>query len=171
MKIAITGTPGTGKTSVAKELAEILSYAYVDLNKLVEERGLVTGFDWERNSKIVDTEKMKGLVLPDNCVVDGHLSHFLNVDVVVVLRTNPEVLKERLKKKGWNEKKVQENVEAEILGVCAYEAYESGKKVLEVDTSFKTPEKVALEIKTLIEKNESTEEIDWLEEYGNMLKI
>ncbi|MCD6398342.1 MAG: AAA family ATPase, partial [Candidatus Aenigmarchaeota archaeon] len=33
MKIGITGTPGTGKTEVSKELSKLLNYKYIDLNK------------------------------------------------------------------------------------------------------------------------------------------
>jgi len=169
MIISVTGTPGTGKTEVAKELASLFSYKYVDLNRLAEERGLVTGMDRERGSKIVDTDKLKDLVIQDNSIVDGHLSHFIISDFVVVLRTRPDVLKERISKRGWPLRKVTENVEAEILGVCSFEAYETGQKVLEMDTSKKTPKEVAKSIKALIDNNKSTKEIDWLEKFEHML--
>ena len=169
MIISVTGTPGTGKTEVAKELASLFSYKYVDLNRLAEERGLVTGMDRERGSKIVDTDKLKDLVIQDNSIVDGHLSHFIISDFVVVLRTRPDVLKERISKRGWPLRKVTENVEAEILEVCSFEAYETGQKVLEMDTSKKTPKEVAKSIKALIDNNKSTKEIDWLEKFEHML--
>ena len=169
MIIAVTGTPGTGKTEVAKELASLFSYKYVDLNKLVEEKGLVTGMDRERNSKIVDTEKIGELEIEDNSVVDGHFSHFLDADVIVVLRTRPDVLKERLSRKGWPQRKIQENVEAEILGVCAFEAYETGQRVLEIDTSKRDAREVAKNIKKVIDNNKDTKQIDWLEDYEYML--
>ncbi len=169
MIIAVTGTPGTGKTKVAKELALLLSYKYVDLNKLAEEKGLVTGMDRERDSKIVDTEKFEELEIPENSVVDGHLSHFINANTIVVLRTRPDILKERLKKRNWPQKKVQENVEAEILGVCAFEAYETGQKVLEIDTSKMSAKEVAKTIKKAIDNNKDTKQIDWLEDYEDMM--
>ena len=168
MIISVTGTPGTGKTKVAKELALLFSYTYLELNKLAEK--LVTGIDRERGSKIVDTERLGKLEIPDNSVVDGHLSQFLQADVIVVLRTRPDVLKERISKRSWRKEKIRENVEAEILGVCSSEAIETGAKVLEVDTSEKEPVDIAKDIKALIDNNKVTEDIDWLEDYKNMLE-
>jgi len=170
MIIAVTGTPGTGKTVVSKELSTLLSYKYVDLNKLVDDEGLVTGTDLERGSKIVDTEKFDKLELKGNCVVDGHLSHYLYADVVVVLRTRPDKLKERLEKRDWPAEKIDENVEAEILGVCSSEAHEKFQRVLEMDTSKTGPDEVAKSIKSILDKNKSIDQIDWLEDYEYMLK-
>jgi len=169
MKIAVTGTPGTGKTKVSKELSSLLGYEYIDLNKLAEERGLVEGIDKVRKSKIIDTKKLREMDFPDNCIIDGHLSHFIPVDLVVVLRTRPDVLRERLRKKGWLPKKIEENVEAEIIGVCSYEAEEENQKVVEIDTTNKSPEVVAKIIKKMIEKNNFTyKEIDWMEDFAGV---
>ncbi len=169
MIISVTGTPGTGKTEVARELAPLLSYNYVDLNRVAEEQGLVIGMDPERHSKILDTDRFGEIFVPDNSVVDGHLSHLITADLILVLRTRPDVLKKRLEKRGWPEEKVMENVEAEILGVCSSESCESGEKVMELDTTGKKPEEVAKSIKALIDNNNNTGEIDWLEEYEYML--
>lgn len=172
MKIAISGTPGTGKTEVSKELATLLGYKYIDLNKLAEEKGLVVGFDKKRKSKEIDTKKLEELEIDDNSVIDGHLSHFLPVDRIFILRTRPDVLKERLKNKGWNIPKVQENVEAEILGVCSFEAIEENKKIVEIDTTNKKPKDIAKIIKKMIERNKYLEkEIDWLGDYDYMMGV
>ena len=171
MRIALSGTPGTGKTSVSKELSKILDYDYVDFNKLAEEEKLVSGFDSERNSKEIDTEKLNKIEIPDNSIVDGHLSYFIPVDVVFVLRTNPEELKKRLKNKGWKPAKIQENVEAEILGICSYEASGEREKVVEIDTTGKKPEEIAKVIKKMIEKKDfKTKDIDWLEDHDQMIE-
>ena len=56
---------------------------------------------------------------------------------VIVLRCHPRVLEKRLRRRGWKDVKVRENVLAEILDCCyilASEYYGSGK-VLQVDTS------------------------------------
>ncbi|MCD6367577.1 MAG: adenylate kinase family protein [Candidatus Aenigmarchaeota archaeon] len=170
MKIAISGTPGTGKTEVSKELSKILNYTYIDLNELIEKGGLVEGFDSKRKSKIVDTKKLEKLEIPDNSVIDGHLSHFIPVDLVIILRTRPNILKKRLENKGWNSSKVQENVDAEILGICSSEAEDNGQKFVEIDTTDKNPREIAELIKEMIESNKfDTEEIDWLEDYSEML--
>ncbi len=169
MIIAITGTPGTGKTKVAKELAKLLNYSYVELNKVAEEQGLVIGIDPERHSKIMDTDKFDEIFIKDNSVVDGHLSHLVQADVIVVLRTRPDILKKRLSKRRWRREKVMENVEAEIIGVCSSEACETGERIAEIDTTGKRPRQVAKSIKILINNNKDTKEIDWLKKYEYML--
>ncbi|UCG95393.1 MAG: adenylate kinase family protein [archaeon] len=169
MIIAVTGTPGTGKTGVARELARLYGYKYVNLNRTAEKEGLVTGVDPERHSKIIDTDRLGELLVPDDSVVDGHLSHFVLADIIVVLRTRPDILERRLKKRKWSRKKIGENLEAEILGTCSSEAFESGEKVLEFDTSKGSGKKAAKTIKGLIDNNEDTEDIDWLEKYEKML--
>ncbi len=171
MIISVSGTPGTGKTETSKALAGILSYEYIDLNILSEKKGLIIGFDSGRKSKIVDTNKLADLNLPEDSVVDGHLSHFVKSDKVVILRTRPDILKKRILKRNWPLKKVKENLESEILGVCSSEAYDTwGKeRIIEVDTTDKTPEESALYIKKHI-NSKNTKEIDWLEDFDYMLE-
>jgi adenylate kinase len=41
---------------------------------------------------------------------------------VFVLRCDPRILEKRLRYRGWSEKKIQENVLAEILDICLGEA-------------------------------------------------
>jgi len=163
MIVSITGTPGTGKTEVAKRLAQDLHYRLVDLNKLAEEKGLYSGFDEKRNCKIVDIDGLAREVKllwrkeriaqggKANLVLDGHFSHDMKTDLVVVLRTQPKVLRERLQAKGWTAGKVEENVQAEIMEVIKQEAWETGQKMLEIDTTGKKPEHVVKEIEKAIQ--------------------
>jgi broad-specificity NMP kinase len=53
-------------------------------------------------------------------------------DLVVVLRCFNEVLYPRLEKRGYSEKKVQENVECEIMCVVAEDARESYREEVSV---------------------------------------
>ena len=69
-------------------------------------------------------------------IIDSHLSHLLPpkiIDKVIVLRCDPTELERRLRKKGWSRKKIQENVEAEMIGLIAWEARKH-RKVLEIDS-------------------------------------
>jgi len=145
LKIAITGTPGTGKSSVCKILKE--HYPVVDLNELIEEERLYTGVDEKRKTKIVDIdtliEHVTHLNLKNTIVFDGHLAHYLPVDIVVVLRTSPSELRRRLGKQGFSEAKIRENIEAEALDVVLVEAIERNNNVYEIDTSGKEVEEVA----------------------------
>ncbi|MCD6480979.1 MAG: adenylate kinase family protein [Thermoplasmata archaeon] len=152
MKVAITGTPGVGKTSVAEELKK--HYEVIHLADLVDRFAI--GYDEERDSKIVDEEAMneyiKNMEEKDILIVEGHLSHFMDVDAVVVLRCHPEELKKRLAKKGWSEKKMRENLEAEALDIVLERALEKHERVWEVETTGKEIKEVSEEVKKIIDE-------------------
>jgi len=132
--IALTGTPGTGKTTIAEELRK--RYDVLDLNAFIKESGLLENFDGPRDTYDVDIRKLKkklAHVSADFC--DGHLSHFLDCEMIIVLRCNPSILYERLKKRGYSETKIIENVQAEALDVILCESIDTGKVVIELDNT------------------------------------
>ena len=45
--IALTGTPGTGKSSIAKKLAKKLGYELIDLNDVIKKKKLYEKYDKE----------------------------------------------------------------------------------------------------------------------------
>jgi adenylate kinase len=154
MIFAITGTPGTGKTSVCKALG----LEFMDLNKVIEEMGFYSGVDNERGCFIADLDKLNEYVKEEKeekrrelMVIESHLSHFLNPDVSIVLRANPFLLADRLKQKGFSTQKINENVEAETLDVILVEAVELCEIVYEVDTSEKSIEEVASMVREIID--------------------
>lgn len=172
MIIALTGTPGVGKSSVAETLKD--KYEIINLVELAKRKKFILGYDRERDSYIIDIEKLenyiKGLERKKSVLIlDGHLSHlFKNLDKVIVLRCNPEVLRKRLLKKGWNEKKIRENLEAEMLDVILGEAIDmhGSRKVFEVDTTYRSVEEVGDIVEGLIEGKIDYEryrpgKIDW----------
>ncbi len=141
----MTGTPGTGKTTVAK----LLPYRVIDLNALVRDEGLSLGTDPERGCLIADVDALAERVeelAPEGdeeiVILEGHFSHQLASEAIV-LRTSPGVLRERLKLRGYPEKKVRENLEAEALDVILVEAAEWCDRVSEIDTTGKSPQEVA----------------------------
>ena len=150
MIIAISGTPGTGKSEVAKLLAKNLGWKLVDLNKVAEEHNFYDDYDEERGCKIVDTKSLAGEVevlgIKEDLVLEGHFSHDMPCDLVIVLRCNPGELRKRFEKRRWPKKKIEENIEAEIMGICKEEALERDKKILEIDTTGKETEKSVKEI-------------------------
>ncbi len=176
MLIAITGTPGTGKTSVSKIL-EKKGYRVIDLNKAALEKSFITGKDKKRDSNIVDIDKLnkyfnefrsEGIVF-----IDSHLSHLISkLDKVIILRCNPKKLKENLGKKNWKEEKVKENIEAEILDVILSEVVtlHNVQDIYEIDTSTYDVDEVAEIIINFIKndfkniKNYKIGNIDWSEE-------
>ena len=153
MIIGITGTPGTGKTSVCGSG----DVACLDLNSVVEMEGLYTSVDPDRGSLIADLERLgdyvrhkaattNGKVL----VIEGHLAHLLRPAVAIVLRTHPHALAARLKRKGFSARKIQENLEAEVLDLILAEAVELCETVYEVNTSEKSVAEVASVVREII---------------------
>ncbi len=172
MKCALTGTPGVGKTTVSKVLKE-QGYEVLDLNEFIKENGLWDEEDEYRGCLEVDLELLRENYREkdsDHDIVEGHLSHHLPVAHTVVLRCAPPELRDRMEKKGWNEKKIEENVEAEVLDSILIEAVDSSDEVYELDTTDKKPEEVARCIMDILEGDLSDEghrpgSIDWTEEY------
>ena len=142
--IVVTGTPGTGKTEVAKAIASRLNYDYFDVKMFIDQKKLHSGYDQKHDTYLVDEQKLAKEMLKAiknrNIVIDSHLAHYLPkkaVDLCVVTKCDLKVLRERLRKRGYSEMKVEENAQAEIFDVCLNEAYEAGHDLLVVDTTGK----------------------------------
>ncbi|MGA2460767.1 MAG: AAA family ATPase [Candidatus Bathyarchaeia archaeon] len=145
--IIVTGTPGTGKTTISRQLAEEIGARYLPLTQHVSSYGLYSGVDVRRNSKVMDLKRtradLKRLLLKEDktIVVDSHIPDVIApkslVKRVLVLRCHPKVLKSRLRAKKWKQEKVQENLLAEILDACLLEAvdYYGWRPVFEINTS------------------------------------
>jgi len=172
MRIVLTGTPGTGKTTAAKAVAKALGLRHLDLNAAVKENQLYSGYDKKRDSYIADMKKVTDYIAVyerknKNILIDGHIAHLIPdkfVDAVVVLRCEPEALKKRLEKRRWNKTKVNENAEAELISIIAYEARENHKKVFEIDTTGLTTRKVAGTVERVLkgEGGKYKKQIEWI---------
>jgi len=165
-RIAVTGTPGVGKTTVARRLAEELGAEYFDVTEAVCE-GASSGYDDGRGVPVADIEALRDAV-PDEgdegVIMDGHLTHQLEPDAVVVLRCCPEVLRERLVERGWDDEKVRENVESETLDVVLAEAVGTDAPVYEFDTTDESPdETVERVVRALEDGDERVGVVDWFE--------
>jgi adenylate kinase len=144
--VIVTGTPGTGKTYVAKTFAKAFSLKYIDVKRIILKDKLSEGYDKKRKTKIIDTNKLsKALVSiinnPDKgIVIDSHMSHFIPsnyVDLCIVTKCDLKKLNKRLKKRGYHKSKIRENLDSEIFDICYNEAKERGHKILVVDTTKK----------------------------------
>ena len=148
MIVAISGTPGTGKTSAAKKLSEITGWELIGLNELAEKKGLHSGYDEERYCKIVDTKAINSEIdkmrsSGKNLLIESHYAHEVPVDLVIILRTNPNEMRKRGKLKGWDFSKTEENVLAEIMEECKIDSLVKGRITKELDTTGKTAEESA----------------------------
>ena len=168
MLIAITGTPGTGKTATCEVIAR-RGYAVVDLAEVARQAGCIVGRDESRQSDEVDIELLRERIrVPAKIAfLKAHYSHLLDVNIAVVLRCRPSVLRARLEARGWARDKIRENVEAEALDVITQEAVARISAVAEVDTTNLTAEQAAAQVLEILEGRAEGHEpgcIDWSEE-------
>ncbi|WP_101297765.1 adenylate kinase family protein [Halegenticoccus soli] len=165
MRVAVTGTPGTGKTTAVDAVGTDLPV--VHLNDAVRERDLWTDRDEGRDSLVVDLDAVREWLGDRDGIVESHLAHLLDADRVVVLRCRPDVLEERLSERGVPEAKARENAESEALDVILSEAVQrhGEAKVFEIDTTDLTPGEVAAEIRAVVdgERDPSAGTVDFLD--------
>ncbi len=168
MLIALTGTPGTGKTSVG-EVLKARGYAVLDLDRMAREYGLIRGRDEARQADEVDVDALRERIrVPAKLAfLKSHYSHLMDVNVAIVLRCRPSVLRDRLRARQWSEEKILENVEAEAIDVITQEATQRIPFVYEVDTTARLPTETAGEVLAILQgKTEGHEpgKVDWSSE-------
>lgn len=61
--LAVSGVPGTGKTTLAKNFAQKLNFLYVDVNKIISRHRLSEGYDKKRKTKVVDVAKLNKVLI------------------------------------------------------------------------------------------------------------
>ncbi|KAF2404476.1 P-loop containing nucleoside triphosphate hydrolase protein [Trichodelitschia bisporula] len=127
--IIITGTPGVGKTSHAEAVAEATGLKHIQINKFAEENGCYDGRDEELGSWIVDEDKLLDALekeVPEGgYILDWHACDLFPkswIDLVVVIRCDSDILYDRLAARKYNKKKLEENMDAEIMQVLLEEA-------------------------------------------------
>ncbi|BBG24325.1 adenylate kinase family protein [Sulfuracidifex tepidarius] len=166
MIILVTGTPGTGKSTLAMEISKELSLKLVSVSSLVIERKLYFDYDQLRKSYVMDEERLVKVLkeeVRDGAVVETiYPSVVENPDKVILLRKDPRVLYQELMKRGWSELKSAENAMAEAIGYVASEAWETFKNVCEIDVTNRSVE----ETKRISMNCEESRKVDWLTEKG-----
>jgi adenylate kinase len=103
VRVSITGTPGTGKSSVGVIL-KASGHQVVELGDLINQHGLHEGTDEQRGSLEVDTDvlsdRLPELLPKGDVILVGHLSHLVPADLIIVLRCRPSVMEQRLRDRG-----------------------------------------------------------------------
>ncbi len=148
--ILVTGTPGTGKTAVSRLLASVLRAHYADPETLLKREGTDYTYDDDRKTRIVSLKRMcislskLSRSINHGMVVDSHLPLRITsprLVGVIVLRCHPRKLEQRLRRRRWSKRKTVENLQAEILGVCLWDAAHNygWKRIVEIDTTGMQP--------------------------------
>lgn len=165
MLIVITGTPGTGKTSVSSLLAKKFGagVSVIHISEFVKAKRLAGGYDAEMKSGIVDSRKLGRALKAEIAkmggergkadtgaagkkgkrenilIVEGHLACEISLpaDYVFVLRCRPGLLSARMESRGYGKLKIRENLLAEMLDYCTVNAMANyaGSKVIELETA------------------------------------
>ncbi len=156
--ILITGTPGCGKTQHCERLKELIDFNFINVSDLVKNNNLYESYDEEYETYIIDEDKLldelEGPIAKGGVVIDHHTCGFFPkrfFNLVVVLRCNNTVLYDRLEARGYNEKKLDENMEAEIMQVVADEARDSYDESIIVELTSESSEELEENCQRIVE--------------------
>lgn len=176
--LGITGTPGTGKKSIAPLVSSRVGVPCVALNDFVRSSGRKGS---RRHPIEVEPRRLRHDLLSSlkgRYIVYGHLLPDVlerrDVDRVVVLRCDPGVLKVRLLARGYPSAKVTANVEAELIGLIASlaRAKLGDSKVAELDTTKADLASTARRVARLLSQHaRATRRIDWVGRYASAVKL
>ncbi|EMG45983.1 HBR1 Adenylate kinase isoenzyme 6 HBR1 [Candida maltosa Xu316] len=140
--IIITGTPGCGKSSHSASLVSQLNeelgkettvnFKHFNISEIAKERNCIDSYDAKLDTSVVDEDKLLDTLEPDlekgGVVLDWHCCDIFPerlIDLVIVLRTDNSKLFDRLKTRNYNDLKLQENLDCEIMEVILQEARDS----------------------------------------------
>ncbi len=169
MSKVITGNPGVGKHTIAKQIAKNLKLKLIDINNVAVENGI---FVRGNETLDVDTKALQKILdkkITNHSLVVGHLAPYViprkKAQIVIVIRKNPYKLIPVYKKRKYSEQKTIENLGSEVLGITFYDALKKfgPVKTHQVDTSLSSVSKVVKKIEMLFEKGRfQQDQVDWL---------
>ena len=140
--ILVTGTPGTGKTTLCSLLEsqlpedyEIEGFQYVKLADMINQKKLYTEMNVEFGVPEFDEDMVCDELEPlmstrGGIILEFHSCDFFPerwFDLVVHLSCENDSLFDRLKERGYDQKKIDENIQCEILHVLKDEVEEGYK--------------------------------------------
>ncbi|XP_075864200.1 adenylate kinase isoenzyme 6 isoform X1 [Microcebus murinus] len=150
-------TPGVGKTTLGKELASRSGLKYINVGDLAKEGQLYDGYDEEYDCPILDEDRvvdeLDNQMTEGGVIVDYHGCDFFPerwFHVVFVLRTNTNELYKRLETRGYNEKKLKDNIECEIFQVLYEEAAASYKEEIVHELPSNNPQELESNIDQIL---------------------
>jgi shikimate dehydrogenase len=95
LNVVLTGMPGSGKTTVGKLLAAMLGRAFIDTDKLIEEKyGAISNIfetDGEKRFRELETEAVKKVSKNCGCVIATGGGAILRAENVEALKSNGRI--------------------------------------------------------------------------------
>lgn len=156
----ITGGPGVGKHSVAREMAHSTGAPIIDLNVVAQECG--ASIDGQVDVQVLSAALVN---IPLDAIVVGHLAPYAVPPRcrAAVLRRDPRQLRRVYQERGYSAAKASENCAAEILGVTAHDALErfGHQNTVQINTTSRVPAEVARMVTKALPPGDS---VDWLAE-------
>lgn len=147
--ILITGTPGTGKTTLCNELASLTGLNYLNITQVIKENEFYSGYDNELECHILDEDRLIDEIdeqmKEGGNIVDYHSCDFFPerwFDAIFVLRTDNTLLYQRLEKRQYSIRKIQENVQCEIFQTILDEAKDSYRPEIVFELQSNTPDEL-----------------------------
>ncbi len=138
--IVITGTPGTGKTTLAKAIAsKVKGSCLIRANEVVAERGLFSSYSHDGTMVVRMQDLRKELekrikACSGTAILEGHLLCDIGIDgaTAIVVREHLERLRKRMVKRRYATEKIRDNIVAEAIDYCGENARKNYKKVFEI---------------------------------------
>lgn len=149
--ILISGTPGVGKSLMAAKLGVKLNMRVVNVGQFAKEKGCLGEWDDAYQSHELDEDKVLDLLEEEvgkgegGILVEHHVTDIFPerwFDLVVVLRCDNTRLYDRLVTRGYEGKKLEENVQCEIFQTVLDEAKEAYREEVVVELPSNTEDEM-----------------------------
>ncbi|KAG7310408.1 hypothetical protein JYU34_003183 [Plutella xylostella] len=156
--ILVTGTPGVGKSTLCKLLADRTKFTWREVSKLAEEYSCLDEYDPEYQCPFLNEDKlldiMEGQMAKGGNIVDYHGCEFFPerwFDAVFVVRTNNTILFDRLTARGYAGKKLEDNIQCEIFETLLEEAQSSYKPEIVTELQNDTEEQLQKNVENIVQ--------------------
>ncbi len=174
--IVITGTPGSGKTTIAKEVAsKIKDSELVHANDLIKSKHIFSSYSKDGAMVVKldmlarEIDRLRKSSGKRILIIEGHVLCDMKIKgaTAVVIREHLETMRNRLEERGYAKKKINDNLVSEAIDYCGANASMNYKESFELMNS----KDAASTIVSIIEgKMMPRKQIDLLHELVMLMK-
>ncbi|GFR16366.1 hypothetical protein TNCT_259541 [Trichonephila clavata] len=155
--ILITGTPGTGKSTLSSELSDQSSLEWINIGQVARENNFFEEYDENLECHVLDEDRLidelEEKMQEGGKIVDYHGCDLFPeewFDIVFVLTTDNTILYDRLDRRGYTGKKMENNIQCEIFGTLVEEAKNAYKENIVHELKSNTPDDMLLNIEQIL---------------------